>query len=302
MCSVIQQYLLYLVWNLGNKFLSENKNTTQPAHLMFELPTSPGNPKNLRMGCGRSGTGPRDCKRTRLTCWGLQHTDMAMATHPPTSGTALLSSGGWPHPPFPFTRSHKHFKNMANSLGTFSFRNRNTCHSSVCACVFSLLELPLSNREKSNQVSEDSMYGLGCTQVNFSNRTRFLLPLFVRRWGGRCTRRHIQTHAHTRGLQLHKQGKKISENTWRGPWFLSAQGCLTSRQQTLSDGMLVSQGQGQGTQHLGRSREPLRWRSGEVQRGDFRLPHGELSKNRCFALFTKTFKSVCLGLRQIFLF
>lgn len=56
--------------------------------------------------------------------------------------------------------------------------------------------------------------------------------------------------------------------------FVSAQGCLTRRpQQSLSDGMLVSQGQSQGTQHLDRSREPLLWGAGGVQRRDFRLPH-----------------------------
>lgn len=73
-------------------------------------------------------------------------------------------------------------------------------------------------------------------------------------------------------------------------------------EQSLSDGMLVSQGQSQGTQLSSRSREPLGWGSGGVQKQNFRLPHPQLSRNRLFALCTKPRKSDCLGPQTDFSF
>lgn len=62
------------------------------------------------------------------------------------------------------------------------------------------------------------MYELQCAQVDFSNKTRVLLPVsslaFVGRTGGGCTHRHTRVHTrtHTQAMKLHKQSSKISEN------------------------------------------------------------------------------------------
>lgn len=105
----------------------------------------------------------------------------------------------------------------------------------VCACACkcarvhvhacSLLEwLPLSNRKKRNQRSEDSTYVLGCAQMDLVMKPEsFCHALcslsFVGTGGGGRTYKLIQryTHTHTpfKGLQLHKQGHRIRGDTWK---------------------------------------------------------------------------------------
>lgn len=156
---------------------------------------------------------------------------------------------------------------MTKFLEVVFFRNRNACHGPVCVCVFSLLELlPQTNRKKRKQIQGTHWDVPKLTLVTNLSSSATLPVLLC--WGMH-TRAHSGTHTHTH--QACSSTSKTTALLETLEEFMFAQGCLTrTPQQSLSDGMLVSQGHDQGTRHPGGSQKSLRWRARDAR---FRLPH-----------------------------